>query len=135
MDTFIHFSPFDFPFSFPFFSFSALPTFTFHSVSPNLRQPVLIISSVSPHLPQCSYENESVSSPVLSHSLSLPELLCPWDSPGKNTEVGCHSLLQGIFPTQGWNPGFLHWQVGPLPSEPPGESAHIIIYKYSFCYS
>ena len=29
-------------------------------------------------------------------------LLCPWDSPGKNTEVGCHFLLQGIFPTQDW---------------------------------
>ena len=28
-------------------------------------------------------------------------LLCPWDSPGKNTGVGCHSLLQGILPTQG----------------------------------
>ena len=25
------------------------------------------------------------------------------DSPGKNTRVGCHALLQGIFPTQGWN--------------------------------
>ena len=33
---------------------------------------------------------------------------CPWDSPGKNTEVGCHSLLQGIFWTQGSNPGLLH---------------------------
>ena len=30
------------------------------------------------------------------------------DSPGKNTEVGCHALLQGIFPTQGSNPGLLH---------------------------
>ena len=29
--------------------------------------------------------------------------LCPWDSPGKNTGVGCHALLQGIFPTQGLN--------------------------------
>ena len=28
-----------------------------------------------------------------------PRLLCPWDSPGKNTGVGCHFLLQGIFPT------------------------------------
>ncbi|CAI9165931.1 unnamed protein product [Rangifer tarandus platyrhynchus] len=28
-------------------------------------------------------------------------LLCPRDSPGKNTRVGCHALLQGIFPTQG----------------------------------
>ena len=31
--------------------------------------------------------------------------LCPWDSPGKNTWVGCHALLQGIFPTRGSNPG------------------------------
>ena len=30
---------------------------------------------------------------------------CPWDFPGKNTGVGCHFLLQGIFPTQGSNPG------------------------------
>ena len=34
-------------------------------------------------------------------------LLCPWDSPGKNTGVGCHFLLQGIFPTQGSNPHLL----------------------------
>ena len=31
-------------------------------------------------------------------------LLCPGNSPGKNTGVGCHALLQGIFPTEGWNP-------------------------------
>ena len=31
-----------------------------------------------------------------------------WDSPGKNIGVGCHSLLQGIFPTHGSNPGPLH---------------------------
>ena len=40
---------------------------------------------------------------------------CPWDSLGKNTGVGCHALLQGIFPTQGSNPhllGLLHWQAG-----------------------
>ena len=36
------------------------------------------------------------------------EFLCPWDSPGKNTEEGCHSLLQGIFLTQESNPGVLH---------------------------
>ena len=34
-------------------------------------------------------------------------LLCPGDSPGKNTEVGCHALLHGIFPTQGLNPSLL----------------------------
>ncbi|MGE2757601.1 hypothetical protein, partial [Escherichia coli] len=42
-------------------------------------------------------------------------LLCPWDFPGKNTGVGCHFLLQGIFPTQGSNPHLLHWQVDSLP--------------------
>ena len=31
------------------------------------------------------------------------QLLCPWDFPGKNTGVGCHFLLQGIFPTKGSN--------------------------------
>ena len=35
-------------------------------------------------------------------------LLCPWDSPGKNTRIGCHFLLQHIFPTQGSNLYFLH---------------------------
>ena len=35
-------------------------------------------------------------------------LLCPWDASGKNTGMGWHALLQGIFPTQGSNPGFPH---------------------------
>ena len=50
--------------------------------------------------------------------------LCSRDFPGKNTGVGCHFLLQGIFPTQGSNPGFLyhlHWQVDSLPLVPPGK--------------
>ena len=43
-------------------------------------------------------------------------LLCPWDSPGKNTRVGCHFLLQGIFfPTQGSNRHLLHWQADSFP--------------------
>ena len=37
-----------------------------------------------------------------------PGLLCPRDSPGKNTGVGCHFLFQRIFPTQELNPGLLH---------------------------
>ena len=40
---------------------------------------------------------------------------CPWLFPGKNTGVGCHFLLWGIFLTQGSNPCFLHWQVIILP--------------------
>ena len=41
-------------------------------------------------------------------------LLCPWDFPGDNAGVGCHFLLQGIFPTQGLNLGLLHCQAGSL---------------------
>ena len=46
------------------------------------------------------------------------------DSPGKNTGVGCHALLQGIFPTQGLNPHLLcllYWQACSLPLAPPGK--------------
>ena len=39
---------------------------------------------------------------------SLPGSSVHGDSLGKNTGVGCHALLQGIFPTQGLNPGLLH---------------------------
>ena len=39
------------------------------------------------------------------HGLWPASLLCPWNSPGKNTGVDSHSLLQGIFQTQGSNPG------------------------------
>ena len=45
-------------------------------------------------------------------------LLCPRDFPVKNTGVGCHSFLLGIFPTQGLNPRLLcllHWQAASLP--------------------
>ena len=45
-------------------------------------------------------------------------LLCPWDFPGKNPRVGCHFLLQGIFPPQGLNAGLLyrlHWHADSLP--------------------
>ena len=40
---------------------------------------------------------------VVSDSLWPRELLCPWNSPGKNIGMGCHALHQGIFPTQGSN--------------------------------
>ena len=57
--------------------------------------------------------SESVSCSVMSCSLrplglQPARLLCPWNSSGKNTGVGCHSLLQRIFLTQGSNLGLLH---------------------------
>ena len=43
-----------------------------------------------------------------SHVQLFATLLSPWDSPGKNTGLSCHALLQGIFPTQGSNLNLLH---------------------------
>ena len=54
-----------------------------------------------------------VSNFVRPHGLQPARLLCPWDSPGKNTGVDCSALFQGIFPTQGLNLcllSLLHWQ-------------------------
>ena len=56
----------------------------------------------------------------MSKSFATPStiatrLLRPWDSPGKNTVVGCHFLLQGIFLSQGSNMYLLHQQVDSLP--------------------
>ena len=51
---------------------------------------------------------ESESRSVVSNSLQPHGLYSPWDSPGQNTGLGSLSLLQGIFPTQGLNPGLLH---------------------------
>ena len=52
----------------------------------------------------CSVMSDS----LWPHGLQPTRLLCPWTSPGKNSRVGCHALLQGIFPSQGSNPGLRH---------------------------
>ena len=53
-------------------------------------------------------------------------LLCPRDSPGKNTGVGYPALLQGIFLNQAWNPCLLHWQAGSLALHHLGSSGDSI---------
>ena len=57
----------------------------------------------------------------LPHGLQTARLLCPWYFPGKNTGVGCHFLLQGIFPSQELNLSLLHlgryfidWAIVPI---------------------
>ena len=50
-------------------------------------------------------KSEVMPDSLQPHGLQPPRLLRPWDFPGKNTGVGCRFLLQGIFPTQGSNPG------------------------------
>ena len=48
-------------------------------------------------------------------------LLCPWDSPGRNTGVGSQALLQGIFLIQGLNSRLPRRQADSLPTESPGK--------------
>ena len=51
---------------------------------------------------KCVYDKRKLLSHVQLYDPA--RLLCPWNSPDQNTGVGSHFLLQGIFPTQGWNP-------------------------------
>ena len=58
------------------------------------------------------------------YGLQPARFLRPQDSPGRNTGVGCHALLQGILETQGSNPRLLyllHWQADSLPPAPCGK--------------
>ena len=56
----------------------------------------------------CMYVSCSVMSDSLwPRALQPARVLCPWNSSDKHTGLGCHSLLQGIIPTQGLNPGLL----------------------------
>ena len=65
------------------------------------------------------------------HRLSPARLLCPCRVPGKNTGVGCHVLLQRIFPAKGSNLHFLHWRAdSPLLSHWGSHHALYFTYKW-----
>ena len=60
----------------------------------------------------CCLITKSCPTVLWPHGLQSARLLCPWNSPGKNTGMGSYSLLQGIFWTQGLKLGLLHcWQI------------------------
>ena len=65
-----------------------------------------VIAPIHTTLAVWKWKSESFS--VVSDSLQPQRLYSPWNSPGQNTGVGSHSLLQGICPTQGSNPGLPH---------------------------
>ena len=72
----------------------------------------------SKHMKRCSASLVIAAAKLLQLCPTLcnpTRLLCPWDSPGKNTGVGCHSLLHRIFPIQGSNLHLLPWQTRSLP--------------------
>ena len=72
-----------------------------------------------------------------SHQALLPaKFFCLWNFPGKDTGMGCHCLLQGIFLTQGSNPHLLHllhWQVDSLPLAPPGKPPPFFFFFWCVC--
>ena len=75
----------------------------------------------------------SVSHSVLSNSLrpcglQPARLLCPWDSPGRNTGVGSHFLLQGIFLTQGQNLAALPYRQILYHLSPQGSPGGLKVY-------
>ena len=87
------------------------------------RRRVKCMSTIFPFV-LCAKSLQSCLTLCDSPWTATPRLLCPWDSPGRNTGVGCHFLLQGFFPTQRWNPCvlcILHWQASSLPLAPPGK--------------
>ena len=71
-----------------------LGTYIHKVADPGPRRKLTMFSS------RCVHACSGVSGSLPPHGLQLTRLLCPWDFPGKNTEAGCHALLQGIFPTQ-----------------------------------
>ena len=87
----------------------------------------------SPRHPHSASILNTHNTRVLSHFSRIQlcdpaKLLCPWDFPGKNTGLGYHALLQGIFPTQGSHPHLLFkslvkWFVGFLVGSASKESA------------
>ena len=66
----------------------------------------------------CTCVHLVMSNSLQPHGPKPSRFFCPWNFPGKNTGVGCHFLLPGIFPTQGLKPCLLcllHWQADSLP--------------------
>ena len=95
----------------PFPSPGDLPNPGIEPASPALQADSLPLSHLgSPfiYLLPLLLSRSVVSNFLQPHGLQPARFLCPWDSPGKNTGVGCHFLLQGIFPTQGSNLGLPH---------------------------
>ena len=77
-------------------------------------------------VPYLLFSHSVMSDSLTPHGLQPARLLCPWDSPGKNTGKNCQFLLQRIFPDQGSNPCLQHRQVSPLPLSHQGSPAQCL---------
>ena len=115
------------------FSFTYL--FPYLLLKVRLTQDLIVLSSFFSlwsslyTLLACMYAVTSTIPTLCDPTDCNPPGLCPWDSPGANTGMGCHAHLQGIFLIQGSNSCIfclLHWQVGSLPLVPP-EKPHMLL--------
>ena len=87
--------------------FHRIEVYNFNKAQPTNFFSFIIIIMVL-YFKSKSESHSVMSDPLRPHELQPAWLLCPWNSPGQNTGVGSHSLLQGIFPAQGSNAGLLH---------------------------
>ena len=85
----------------------------------------IILKQLKTHQYYCCFSPKWCPTLLQSHRLQPARLLYPWDSPGKNTGVGCHVLFQGFFLTQGLNPHLLQWQASSLPLSHQGSPKYI----------
>ena len=94
--------------------------------------------SSSPLMPPLYLTNNDCVCSVVSGSLwpygrQPLRFLGLWDCPGKNTGVGCHFILQGIFLTQGSNLHLQHWQPSSLPLHHLGSQPSYLVLCYMLC--
>ena len=97
-------------------AFFSVTIYAYHTVATDsaVFRPEIQVALSVPH----DYCFQSLSRVQLFHKpmdCGPPGSSVHGDSPGKNTGVGSHSPLQGIFLTQAWNPHLLHWQAASLP--------------------
>ena len=92
----------------------------------NVHRHIFIYEIHSPiYYFHCCLVAKSCPTLLCPYGLYATRLLCPWDSPGKNTGVGCRFLLQDLFLTQELNLSLLHWQMESIPL-----SHHASMYIY-----
>ena len=98
----------------------------------------VVSNSLQPHVlqhtrPPCPSPTPWVHSDSMCPALLPPaRLLCSWDFASKNTGVGCHFLLQGIFLTQESNLRLLHWQTDSLPLSHLGSPIVVCVFIWQW---
>ena len=111
-------------------------TSTYYALQEISSEPPLSGTFLAPiETPLCSCVYSVISDSLQPHGLQPTMMPCPWNFLGKNTGVGCHFLIQGIFLTQGSNLGLLyllHWQTNPLPLSHLGSYSILLASPKSF---